>query len=280
MKPVLDNWKRVTLIVLACWGVAIGLHRLMPIELADYLPQSIIVQNGLLLPVAGTALLLTFIVIAAIFVLFQERLPGSKLGKGVWYGLLVSGAWLVAFVEPAAVLGTSLPTEAYNWLPDGLPLILMGVCLGLFAATDGASIIGKSIRQRVWPALIVAAGLLGGRYFAYSVLGINVPFYPQPGPVMAWTVALALWMGITYLILGQAAPSKPPFGRAVWFGGLVFGLDWLIGQLFFLAFYQLPVLNLVARATSDIVFVTLSVLIAEMVLDGVYSRAPLVTEQV
>jgi hypothetical protein len=280
MKTVLKNWRKFIWIPLVSWGSAFGLHTLIPFQMLDYLPKSIIVQNNLVRPVAAVALLSTHAIIVAIFVSFQERLPGTKLAKGIGYGLLVSGIWLISFTESVVVLNSVLAVEVHNWLLDDLPLMLMSVCLGLFVATDSAPIIEKDIRQRIWPALIVAFGLLGGRYFAYGVLGINTPYDPQPWPVLIWTTGLSLMSGVTYLILGRAAPAQSPFRRAIWFGGVIFGINWLLVGMFLPIFYQAPVLNLIARYSIDIFFVTLSVFIAESVLAGSYRTSSEMLEQV
>jgi hypothetical protein len=52
----------------------------------DY-PPSYFVQSGLLKPAAAISLLIIFFLLSVVFVYIQENLPGSKLSKGIRFGV-------------------------------------------------------------------------------------------------------------------------------------------------------------------------------------------------
>ena len=261
MKSLKENWKKITVIVLVSVIVDILLHQIISITMADIFAPSIFVERGWFPQVVSIALIVTFGALAAVFVLIQENLPGKKLSKGLWYGISFAGLWLIGFIELCTAFGTSFTTEVLNWLPDGVPIILMSVLLGIYTASDSDPATGNKKKGKVTPVLVIAAFYFGGRYFAYWVVGTDAG--PDPFLSFLWTLAMAVWMGIMYMALGAGSRGHSPTTRALWFGGVVLGIDWFIYHLFMLIFYRMPVLELIIRPGVDVLFVVLGVYIWE-----------------
>jgi len=261
MKNLKENWKRITVIVLVSVLVDILLHQIIPITMPDTFAPSIFVERGWFPPAVSIGLIVTFGALAAVFVLIQKNLPGKKLSKGLLYGVSFAGLWLIGFIEMCTVWGTSFATEVTNWLPDGVPIILMSLLLGIFTATDSDPAAGNKMRGKVTPVLIIAAFYFVGRYFAYWVVRTDVG--PNPFATFLWTLAMAVWMGIMYTALSPGSRGDSPTTRALWFGGVVLGIDWLIFHLFMLIFFEMPVLDLVIRPGLDVLFVVLGVFVFE-----------------
>jgi len=258
----LKDWRKISLIVFVSWIVNILLHQIIPITQPDSLASSVVIEQGLLLPVAGSAVLMTLGALAVVFVLLQENLPGKKLAKGLWYGVLFGGLWLIGFLEVSFLWNTSFVTEVFNWLPDGLSIICMSLLLGAFTARDG-----DPAPTRITPALVVAAFYFVGRYLSYWVLRTNAAYDVNSLAVFVWTLAMALWVGVMYAALAPGSRGHSTISRALWFGGLVFGIDWLVFNLFALVFVDVSALNLIVRSVLDVFFVTLGVFVIEKLAD-------------
>ena len=264
MKSLKKNWRKTIVIILVSVIVDMLLHQIVPMTQPAVLAPSVIVERGWLPPVAGTGILVTFGALAVVFVLLQENLPGKKLAKGLWYGVCFAGLWLIGFVEVSVIWGsTSIADEVINWLPDGIPIILMSLLLGIFTARDSDPANENRARGNAAPVLVVAAFYLVGRYFAYGVVQTNAAYSTNPLEVFLWTLAMALWMGITYAALGPGARGHSPTTRALWFGGVVLGIDWLLFHLFMLIFFRMSALDLVIRPGLDVLFVILGVFVSE-----------------
>lgn len=261
MKILKENWKKITVIVLVSVIMDILLHQIMPITMTGTFAPSIFVERGWFPQAVSIALLITFGAMAAVFVLIQENLPGKKLSKGLWYGISFAGLWLIGFIEMCAAWGTPFMTEVLNWLPDGVPIILMSLLLGIYTATDSEPATRNKMRGKVTPVLIIAACYFVGRYFAHWVVHTNAG--PNPVVTFLWTLAMAVWMGIMYAALGSGSRGHSPTTRALWFGGVVLGINWGIFYLFMLIFFEWPVLDLVIRPGLDVLFVTLGVYFCE-----------------
>jgi hypothetical protein len=232
MEDLKKNWWKIIVIVLVSLIVDMLFHQIIPANLSVPFAPSVIVEQGWLLPVADIAILMTLGALAVVFVLLQENLPGKKSTKGLWYGISFGGLWLIGFLETSVVWGTPTMNAVSNWLPDCVPIILMLLLLGIFMARDSDPVTDN----KVAPVLIVAAFYLVGRYFAYWVVKTNAAYNANPLFVFLWTLVMALWIGIVYAALGPGSRRHSPITRALWFGGLVLGIDWLIYHLFMFFF--------------------------------------------
>ena len=117
------------------------------------------------------------------------------------------------------------------------------------------------MRDKETPVIIIAACYFVGRYFAYWVVRTDAG--PNPFATFLWTLAMAVWMGVMYAALGPGSRGHSPTTRALWFGWVVLGIDWLIFYLFMLIFFIMPVLDLIIRPGLDVLFVILGVYFCE-----------------
>jgi hypothetical protein len=116
-------------------------HGMLPSDNSPTLPPSVVVQQGLL-PVAFILYgALWFGVLSYIFVLIQPRLPGSRVVKGVSFGLFFCLLAFMLYFEPLPTTSPFLINMAWM-LGDGLPLILLGILLGLFLTKKSGMQIG------------------------------------------------------------------------------------------------------------------------------------------
>jgi len=254
-----DKWK-IALIVIGCLLVNMLLHLVVfPLTLpSDFVP-SIFVERGLVPPVAGVGMLVTLGALSIVFALIQERLVGKRFVKGFWFGIAFTGLWVLGFIEVSALTDTTILTEVINGLPDSLTILLMSLLLGIFAAHDTLATEKKKTKNQLVGGVVVAVAFFVGRYIAYWVFKTNSIFHQEPDAVFVWTLAMAIWIGLFYGILGNASPGYSPITRGLFFIGVIFGIDWLFFNLFLPIFLDIPILNMVLRALLDLAFIGLGV---------------------
>ena len=254
-----NQWK-IMGIVLLCTVFDVIVHYFGPDTLDTGFPKSVIVKNGLLIPAAILLFFITFGALAGIFVLIQDTLPGTKLYKGLLYGLLFGGLWFIGMFEPGI---SPLWLSFFSGLADGLPILLLGILLGVFTATDT----NNHLEQRAanpMPSIVTVALLYTiGRYFSYAIIHIDSAYSSLPIATLFWTVGMGLWVGVMYPLLKQGVKGNSPLKRALMFGGIIYGTDWLLYHLFMILFFDISLADLVLRAGTDALFVAAGVFIFE-----------------
>ncbi len=268
MDSLKRNWWKMMAIVFVSLLVDMAFHlTIMPVTLPTDVAPSIFVQQDMVPPAAGIGLTITFLAYAVVFMLIQDHLPGKRLAKGLWYGACFTGLWFLGFIEGSVLFDTTFLDEFRNWLPDGFTLFLMSLALGAFLAQDSSAPMKKrSPGNKILSAFVVALSYLIGRYIAYGVAYINQAFNPIPLDVFLWTVAMAVWVGVMYGTLEAGAKGRSTVARAFYFSVVIFGIDWLLFNLFGLVFFALPVFNLAARALFDLAFIALGAFASERIL--------------
>ncbi|MCP4540702.1 MAG: hypothetical protein GY832_26485 [Chloroflexi bacterium] len=267
MQNLKQNWKKIILIVLVSLIIDVLLHMtIMPVTQPTDVAPSIFVEQGIVPIVAGISLIVTFGAFGVVFALIQGNLPGKRISKGWWYGIAFAVFWLVGFIEVSVLFDTTLLDEINNWLADGIVLLFMSLLMGRFVAHDTNPLEKDVQRNKLGTALIVAALYFVGRYVAYSIVQINKAYNPNPLDVFLWTLAMAVWIGIMYAILRTGSQGRSPITRALYFAGIILGIDWLLFNLFFLVFVNLRVLDVVVRVLIDLPFVALGAFISERLL--------------
>ena len=270
MDTLKRNWWRITAIVFASLLIDVALHMtIMPITLPTDVAPSIFVKQNMLPLAAGIGLLITFWAYAAVFALIQDNLPGKRLAKGWWYGISFTGLWFLGFIEGSILWDTTFLDEVCNWLPDGISLLLMSLALGAFVAQDNIPAEKRSLKRKILPAFMVAVLFFIGRYVAYWVVQINRAFNPSPTDVFLCTLAMAIWIGVMYVVVGAGSKGHSPVSRALYFAGIIIGIDWLLFNLFGLVFFDLPLLDVATRALLDLPFIALGVYASERILGSI-----------
>lgn len=251
------------LIVFASAVFAVLLHQLHhdPLMTLSTKAKSIIITSGYFPPVAFAGLALGFGIIGLVFLAIQKSLHGPKLRKGALFGIALGGMYFVGMLEAYVVYPVSLFGEIYTGAVDGLGILLMSLLLGRYLADDAPD--SKRPPGHMFPAiLIILATYVLIRYFSYSVLHIESSYSTRPLATFIWTVAMGGWIGVMYTLVGKNVEHGNPLKRALVFGGAVFGINWLIFNLFALLFIEVPVLDLLYRSVFDALAVSLGAYIS------------------
>lgn len=260
MEKLKRNQWRIMGIVLICTVFDIIVHYFGPDALDIGLPKSVIVKNGLLIPAVMLLFFITFGALAGVFVLIQDTLPGTKLSKGSRYGLLFGGLWFIGMFEPGI---SPLWLSFFSGLADGLPILLLGILLGVLTATDTDNNLEQRAANPLLSIVTVALLYTIGRYFSYAIIHIDSAYSTLPIATLFWTVGMGLWVGGMYQLLKQGVKGNSPLKRALMFGGIVYGTDWLLYHLFMILFFDISLADLVLRAGTDAIFVAVGVFIFE-----------------
>ncbi len=163
------RWLTLFFVVLATTIFRLIAQGFMPAGNYNLFPQSAIAIAGLI-PVAFTLFgLLTYGLLAIVFILVQGRLPGTRIMKGLMFGLLFSGMWIAYLLEPLPH-GEGLPlidVLAYP-IADSLALILEGLLMGWFIATDSKGYGTMGISSDIVIIASVPIVFLAGRLLSYN----------------------------------------------------------------------------------------------------------------
>ncbi len=237
----LRKWWRIAVSVAVSLAVDIGLHFVWARSPEYAHPVSDFVRNGRFLPAVIALLLITYIALALLFQLIQTRLPGTRLAKGLRFGIAFGGLMLISSPAMSLLFGSPLNAELRIGLVDGSAICLLGVLLGRFTATNG------NPRQR--PAFAPAAVsmvVVGLVYFLlhlmiYLVLPSLFPAHlTQPTETLLWTLGVGLWIGLMNWLLQDAFATGSFVRQAIGFAGVAFGVFSLLNTLFAPVFVAAP----------------------------------------
>ncbi len=270
------QWLTLSLIVLLTTVFRLIAQGFMPAGNDNLFPRSAIAQAGLI-PVAFTLFgLLTYGLLAIVFILIQDRLPGTKMMKGLMFGLLFGGMWIVYLLEPLPhVEGLPLIDLMAYPAADGITLVLEGLLMGRFIAKDAKEYGTLRISSNIVIIASMPIVFLAGRLLCYNIFHIYSSYATRPFVTMIWAAATGIWIGIMYNFFRPGISEKSPPAKAAYFGLIIFGIDYIMFNLFIpLVFkYQIsPVgeflsyADLFLRAAMDILSVIAGVYIYEKII--------------
>jgi hypothetical protein len=102
------------------------------------------------------------------------------------------------------------------------------------------------------------------RYFSYGILRIDSTYTARPLATLVWTAGMGCWVGVMYVLAGRYTGDRSPLARAAVFGGLLFGVNWLVFNLFALLFIKISVMDLVLRSVFDALAVAVGVYVLHL----------------
>lgn len=260
------NWLKVLAIVIFCGFLDMLLHAFMSPLSSDGLTQkpSIFVKHGLTMPAIIIWELLAFGVLAMVFMLIQHRLPGTGRKKGLLYGLSFGGLYQIGMLESVLLLKSSVWNELLMGLADFIPILLMGLLIGVFA---GVAKQKNGRRHHSSSICVIAIFYLAGRYLAYAVFHIQSAYADKPLETFLWTLGMGLWIGVIYYILQPGIMGKSSFTQGLFFGVVIFGANWLMNHLFIVAVLEFTPDTFI-RAGTDIVFVAIGAFLYRKLSNG------------
>lgn len=179
------------------------IHRILPSGESAF-PPSVIVDQGLL-PLAFIIYgLIYYALLGCMFVLIANRLQGSKLTKGLKYGLFFCILTFIVYFEPLPTTATFSITNMSWMLADGIPYVILGVLLSLFLVNNNGTIEkgdnSIEIRSSKILILVIPVIFLIGRLLSYNVFHIYSSYSNLPVNTLIWVFGFGLGIGILYYL--------------------------------------------------------------------------------
>ncbi|HEY3422460.1 MAG TPA: hypothetical protein VGK13_04815, partial [Methanocellaceae archaeon] len=242
------------------------LQLLMPSTGNTPLPPSAINKAGLI-PIAFTLFgLITYGLLAIVFVLIQEVLPGKRMTKGLVFGLLFGMMWAVYLFEPLPFSAGASLVDTFSYpIVDGMTIAILGLLLGRFIGTDSSSDGKVALNISTLTLLAIPVFFMAGRFLGYTVIQIYSFFTDRPIGTMLWAAETGIWIGVMYLLLRPGIATKSLLAKAAFFGIVVFGIDLLMFNFFIPIVFETDIVDLLARTAIDIISVTAGVYICEKI---------------
>lgn len=261
MAALKAQWPKILYLVLASVFADVILHRLFAPSIEYDFPPSFFVEKGLFLPAASVALIIWFGTLAIVFAFIQDNLPGNRIMKGLRYGVGFASLCFLAIFEMCLIFNSPILGELRTSTTDGVSILFLGLLLGRFVGTDSKHF-GKQEKVKRVLFIVIPFTFLVGRYFGYFIFHIMSAYNEKPIATFVWTLAIGMWIAVMHRLLKEAS-EKPPGVRAVRFGILIFGIYWLIYNLFVLLFVNVSVLDVFVRVIIDILSVTVGIWVVE-----------------
>lgn len=262
-----ERWKGVLIAVAIATFVRIMLQPLIPAG-ANISEPSVIAAAGLLIPAFVVYAFFTYTIIALSFAMFEAGLPWSRMKKGLIFGSLFGLIWVAYLYEPVPLAeGVSFIDSLGYPLADGLSMLLFGVLLGRFVATEPQP-------REAWKPqalLLVPAALLAVRLLEYNVLHIYSSYEGRTVDTILWVVITGALIALAYTALRPGVPSATPAGRSLAFGLFFYGIPIALVNFFVVLAIQVDAADMALRSAMDIAAVVAGVYLAER-LPGASAR--------
>jgi hypothetical protein len=224
------------------------------------LEQSIIVKNGLLIPIF---IIYAFIIYGLLAIFFEKtkiNSNGSNVKKGIIYGFSFFGLWVIGMLESCSLFGNPFSYEIISGIIDGTPIFIMCVLLGLLNKNN----IPKTVieKKEITSIFVIAFMFIIGRMIGYYIIQINSGIFTMPTLTIIWTIIMGLWIGFMRFNIGDLNKKSNYFKKAIGFGFLIYGSDILLFNFTIALIVKVSILDLIERTFLDIIFVTIGLVIS------------------
>lgn len=268
-----ENNKKIKyiLIVVFCIMLAMTFH-VIGTKYSTTPPKadwSFLVRSFGLIPTIFAWYFIAFGCTAYIFYRYEDKLEGSCITKGLSYGIGIGILWLWAMPEGVSLYGNPFINELVTGGCDAVPIIVMGLLLGIFTGRNNNHKDRKkpvSLSNILIPCSVFSSIFTAGRYFFYCTGIMRSGYHTHPGFTFVWTLLMGTCIGITYILLGKAAQSSTKLLSAIKFGNLIFGANWLVFMVFMPCIINGLLTDLIIRAVIDITLVILSYYVSESLI--------------
>lgn len=264
--PTVDA-RRLKMIVLAAIIAAFVRVMLQPLipEGNNQVDPSVVADAGLLIPAFILYAIIAYIVMGYSFTMVEKRLPWTKMKKGIAYGLLFGLIWVAYLFEPIPLgEGTSFVELLGYPIADGVSVLLLGILLGHFVATE-QEVSNRTSTGGLSALLFVPLIMLVIRLFEYVIVDIYSSFDDRTLDTIIWVVVTGLCVGIVYCLIRPGLPTETASGRAVAFGVFFFGIPITFVNFFVVLALDVDIADMGLRTAMDILAVILGVLIVEKI---------------
>lgn len=234
--------------------------------LAGVLPYSALVNELGVPAIAGPMIFLSYFLLAFVFVKIQKNLSGTKIQKGLLYGIIFGALWFFGMIEGHLEVDASLIKELVFGLLETMPIIIMSLLLGIIFAENSKETIGSLLKKYNFNLVgCITFFYILGRYFTYIVIGVKSVYLDKVISIFFWCVGNGIIIGSMYYFLGYRISDKNYIKKALFFCFIIFGTDWVLFNLFAPLLFNISILDILFRPFFDIIFVFLGVIVYKYV---------------
>lgn len=207
------------------------LQAFIPTGHQTVLAPSKFVSNGSM-PIAfvvyGTV---AYTAIAVIFLIINKNMSGSRIAKGLKFGISCALLWSIYLMEPlphvAAIDRITYPAA------DSLALIALGLLSGKLIAVSSPGKRYKFTKYSLLNVGIITVLFFAGRMIQYKIFNIYSSFNKSPVSSLVWVIAAGVIIGLIFDYLNSSIGSESMIFKSFMFGVVIFGVD-LIAFNFFM----------------------------------------------
>ena len=210
LKMSKNAWLKIALIILFITVLRTMVQPFIPESGPSPFPKSAFVEAGLL-PIAFVIYGIVMLgLLAMVFLIVQDRLPGTGLVKGLTFGLSFGLLWFVYLLEPLPHGSWQIPSCLYYPVIDGITVASLGILLGRFVAADSKKGTGN-VRLGPGTVALIAIPLLflAGRLLSYNIFHIYSSYDVRLFDTLLWGIVLGLWTALMYLVLRPGIGEIP-----------------------------------------------------------------------
>ena len=245
-------------IVFIVTTICLILHQFAPDVKKEGIPLSIFFENGLFIPIVTLDLIITFALLAFVFQLTAPKLNGTKTVKALKFGVPFAFLWILGFFEGYLYYGTSFKHDLLHGLVDGFSIIVLSFLLSFNTINNSANKIGKTNPISI---IVICLFYFAGRYILYLLFKIESAVFDKPYTMILWTFLIGLTIGIMYFLFEESLSQYSSFKKAIWFGVVILGINWIMFYSFAPIFQELSFIDNFSRPIIDILLVTQGVYI-------------------
>lgn len=259
-----SRWKAILAVAAIATFLRIMLQPLIPAGESQAEPSAI-ADAGFLIPAFSIYAFVTYTVMSYAFVMFEEGLPWPRMKKGVAFGSMLGLVWIAYLWEPVPLgEGTSLVDSLAYPIVDGLSVLVLGILLGRFVATESTG------PPKAWPRgvlglITVPAAMLAIRLVEYNVIHIYSSYEDRTLETLVWVAVTGFCIGLAYVVLRAGVPSRSPAGRSVAFGVFFYGIPIAFVNFFVVLALTIDIPDMALRSLMDLIAVVVGVFLAEVV---------------
>jgi hypothetical protein len=256
----IGTWAKIVAIIVICVLLDVALH-LVTSEYSTMPENPSYSTVAKSLGVEVTASLWALLAFSgAAYVYFQIRraIPGKGIEKGLRYGLAIALLWLFAMLEGVALFGNPLISEFVVGLSDAIPVLTLGILLGLLITESGETVAVQplALREKLKAVAVFTGIFLVGRYAAYFAGVIQSGLQISPFYTFLWTMLMGACIGVVWILLGNSGHVLSLRHRAARFGFLVFGVNWAAFLVFMPLLFSGYLVDVLSRIVLDVLLVT------------------------
>ncbi|MGI6711143.1 MAG: hypothetical protein ACOX4L_00080 [Bacillota bacterium] len=253
---------KIVAMILACVLLDIFLH----IVTTSYSTMPENASFSLVVSIIGTEItaslraLFAFSSVTFVYLNSRNEIPGEGVKKGLRYGTAIALLWLVAMLEGVSLFGNPIINEFVVGLSDATPVFVLSILLSKLQTEKAESDrpVTFSLRKRIKVVSIYTGIFLAGRYIAYFLGVIQSGTQTRPLETFMWTLLMGISIGTAFVLLVNNRNERSLKHRAMKFGLLIFGLNWVAFLIFMPLIFSGYIADVFLRIIIDTTLVTIS----------------------